>query len=429
MMRGRAAGTMSNSGSITTEVVVIGSGITATAITNALAERGVRALLLLERRPAPAGATERLFGLVRTYHADRVMVKLAARSLLLYEEFEKKIGDTAEFIRTGLLVLVPNGQQEALEKQVEVANRLGSNVRLLTRSDEALEIEPRLRLEGVAASAYEAEAGFGNPVRASAAFAQRARDRGAMVREGIQVMRIDTMGKPGNRSIVGILTDGGYIRTRCVVNAGGSYTNALNEMVGVHLPVRPLRYMAATMRPPAIFGPKPLPIVLDLALGTAIRPQVGGHLLMGPLAATAEEMLLAAGEVPKEESSDAQDYLRLLRRRFPELGTAQVNGSRIAAHEVSPDWHPVVGHVTGIAGYLCAIGMGGHAFCLAPAVGELVARMITDARTDSAAGLALPLPPRAIPLDPRSHAHSFRPDRFPLTLPGFEPHVPDVTDD
>ncbi len=420
---------MSSSGSITTEVVVIGGGITATAIAYALAKRGVRALLLLERRATPAGATERLFGVVRTYHADRVMVKLAARSLLVYEHFADEVGDTAEFVRTGLLVLVPNGQQEALERQVSVANRLGSDVRLLTRSDEALDIEPRLRLEGVAASAYEADAGFGNPVRASAAFAQRARDRGAMVREGIQILRIDTMGKPGNRSITGILTDGGYIRTRCVVNAGGASTNALSGMVDVHLPVKPYRYVAATMRPPAIFGSKPLPIVLDLALGTAIRPHAGGHILMGPLAATAEEMLLAAGEVPKEVPGDQQEYLRLLRRRFPELGTAQVNGSRVAAHEVSPDWHPVIGPVAGLGGYFCAVGMGGHAFCLAPAVGELVARMITDARSDSAVGLALPLPPRAIPLDPRSHAHSFRPDRFPLTRPGFDPHVPDLVDD
>lgn len=416
--------------SITTEVVVIGGGITATAIAHALAKRGLRSLLLLEQRTTTAGVTGGSFGIVRTYHADRVMVTLARRSLRIYENFEEEVGHTAEFKHTGMLVLVPGAQQEAFERQIAVAQHLGSGVRLLATGGAALEIEPRLQLAGVAAAAYEREAGYGNPVQAAAAFVLKARDLGTKVREGIRILRVDTVGKPGNRSITGLLTDGGYVNTRCVVNAGGTWANEINEKVGVRLPVKPFRYLGVMLRPPPIFGSTVPPIVLDLAHQTVLRPSGPGQILMGPLAAAAEDIMLAAHTEPSTEQGDAQEYQRLLRRRFPELGTARVSGVWATAHDVSEDWHPIIGPVSGLGGYFCAVGMGGHAFCLAPAVGELVAHMITAARADSTVGLALPLPPPSIPIDPSRHAYAFRPDRFtdPHPPPSSSAHATGATD-
>lgn len=396
--------------SITTDVVVIGGGITATATAYALARRGVRALLLLEQRAAASGPTGHSFGIVRTYHENRVLVTLARRSLRLYEQFEDEVGGSAEFTRAGMLVVVPEGEQEALERQVTEARRLGSSVQLLETGADVFAIEKRINLDGVAGAAYEPEAGYGNPTQASASFVVRARDLGVKVREGIRILRIDTKGEGDDRHIEGVLTDGGYVKTRCVVNAGGTWVDTINEMVGVRLPVIPYRYLGVMFRHPPAFGPTP-PITMDYVNGMVMRPNGPGLTLMGPLGATAEEDALPVSrEDLRIDQSARQEYHRLLSDRYPTLIGARASGLWMTAHEVTPDWQPIIGPVAGLHGFFCAVGLGGESFCLAPAVGELVARLITDppaAGTGQVPAKAQPVAP-----DPRSHAYLFRPSRY-----------------
>ena len=89
--------------SIHMDVVVIGGGIVGTSIAHALARRGVRNVLLLEQRATAANTSQVPFGLLCTYHPNRVMVSLARRSLRLYEHFAAEIGGTAAFTRTGMM--------------------------------------------------------------------------------------------------------------------------------------------------------------------------------------------------------------------------------------------------------------------------------------------------------------------------------------
>ena len=404
---------------ITTDVVVIGSGITATAIAYALSHRGVRNLLLLEQRTANTGATGRAFGLVHTYHAAREMTALARRSLRFYERFEEETQRHGGFVRAGLLVLAPTGEQETLERRVRDANNRGNSLQLLHTGAAVQKIEPRLSLTGIAASTYEEGALFGNPVQVSAEFVNAARLKGTKLLEGIHIKRIDTQGSEGNRSVVGLLTDGGYVHTRYIVNAGGAWVNDLNTMIGVHMPISPFRYVGLMLRHPSAFGGPPLPIIFDLASSTVLRPNGPGHTLMGPLVAAAADLVVPGAEGPPPDRAN-EEYMHFLHRRFPSLNRAQMIGFWDATHDVTPDGQPMIGAVPGVGGYYCAVGMGGHSFCLAPAVGELIARLIIDKRTDS---LGLPVPPNSPVMDVRSHAYTFRPERFRLTPPGQQDHL------
>ena len=51
-------------------------------------------------------------------------------------------------------------------------------------------------------------------------------------------------------------------------------------------------------------------------------------------------------------------------------------GGRVGLYDVTPDWHPILGAVDGIAGLFLATGGSGHCFKLGPAIGELVADSI-----------------------------------------------------
>lgn len=391
--------------SIHMDVVVIGGGIMGTSIAYALARRGVRGVLLLEQRATAANATRGAFGIVRTYHASRVMVSLAKRSLRLYEQFEQENGGAATITRTGMIVLVPEGEQETLEANVGVATHLGCKVQFLPTSDAVRAVEPRVSLTGVAAAAYEPDAGYGDPVQTSAAFAIRARDLGVQVRQGIRILRIDTAGERAERRITGVLTDGGYVNTACVVYAGG-WGNAIGEMVGVALPMLSYRHLGVVCRHPPSFGAAH-PITLDLVNGAVMRPSGPGNTLVGPLGAVAEDAVPPGWDDPRIDQSGAPEYQTLLRRRYPALATATVRAAWATSQDVTPDWYPMIGPVGGLDGFCCAVGMGGYGFALAPAVGELVARLVTD---EGSEGVVRPR--RSADLDPKSHAYFFRPGRF-----------------
>ncbi len=406
---------------IVADVAVIGSGITAAAIGYALARRGLQTFVALEARVNNPGTAGRAFGVVRTYHADPVMISLARRSLRFYERFEEETQRRVVFTRGGLLVLVPMGEQEALARHVNDANKRGSSLRLLPASADVLAIEPRLALPGVGAAAYEANALYGNPTQVAEEFINAARLHGAKVVEGIHVLKVELTGRPGNYAIAGLLTDGGHVKTRYIVNAGGARANELNAMVGVHLPLAPLHAIGMIVRHPVTFAGPPLPIMFDLASGIALRPNGPGQTLMGPLLSVAEDLVVPDAPAPPLTPPNNKEYLRLLSRRFPTLGTARVSDVWTASHDLSPDRRPIIGAIPGVGGYYCAVGMGGHSFGLAPAVGELIAREITEPRADS---LGDNVPPRLRTQEVRNNAYMFRPERYPLTLPPPENHLP-----
>lgn len=403
--------------SIHMDVVVIGGGIVGTAIAHALARRGVRNVLLLEQRATAANTSQVPFGILCTYHPNRVMVSLARRSLRLYEHFAAEIGGTAAFTRTGMIVVVPEGEQELLEANVGVATHLGSRVQFLPTSDDVRAIEPRINLDRVAAAAYEAEAGYGDPAQTAAAFAIRARDLGVQVRQGIRILNIDTAGEGTERRITGVLTDGGYVNTNCVVYAGG-WGNTISEMVGVELPVLSYRYLGVVCRHPPSFG-GPHPITLDLVNGAAMRPSGPGNTLIGPLGAVTADTLPPGWDDPRIDQSGAPEYQTLLRRRYPTLATATVRAAWAASHDVTPDWYPMIGPVESVEGFYCAVGMGGYSFGLAPAIGEMIARLVTDEATDGTVQ-----PKRSADLDPKGHAYFFRPSRFANRQAGAEVSPP-----
>ncbi|MEW6232703.1 MAG: hypothetical protein AB1566_10395, partial [Chloroflexota bacterium] len=47
---------------------------------------------------------------------------------------------------------------------------------------------------------------------------------------------------------------------------------------------------------------------------------------------------------------------------------------------ITPDWHPIMDEVPGLAGlYVCA-GGSGHCFKLSPAIGEMMAQLVVEGK-------------------------------------------------
>jgi glycine/D-amino acid oxidase-like deaminating enzyme len=59
-----------------------------------------------------------------------------------------------------------------------------------------------------------------------------------------------------------------------------------------------------------------------------------------------------------------------------EEGAAQ--GGWAGLYDVTPDWQPVIDRIPHVEGFFCAVGMSGHGFKIAPAIGQAVAELVLD---------------------------------------------------
>ncbi len=67
---------------------------------------------------------------------------------------------------------------------------------------------------------------------------------------------------------------------------------------------------------------------------------------------------------------------RLL-RRYPAMEQGESTGGYASLYAVTPDWHPVIDEVPAGSGFFVCSGFSGHGFKLGPAVGVMVAEMLT----------------------------------------------------
>lgn len=133
-------------------------------------------------------------------------------------------------------------------------------------------------------------------------------------------------------------------------------------MVGIDLPVEPLRRMLAPAEPFDRF-PDTAPMIIDMSNGFHFRPEGMGFLL--------------AWNDPEETPGHKTDcdpafIEKILIRaadRVPMFEEIAVNSKRAWAglYEMTPDHHPVLGPVPQVPGFFLANGFSGHA----PATGKI----------------------------------------------------------
>ena len=63
--------------------------------------------------------------------------------------------------------------------------------------------------------------------------------------------------------------------------------------------------------------------------------------------------------------------------RFPVLAEGRIARGYAGCFDVTPDWHPIMDQA-GPEGSYVAVGFSGHGFKLSPAVGHMMAALVTE---------------------------------------------------
>lgn len=352
------------------DVVVIGGGCTGTSTAFHLARRLHGRILLLERDRVGTGPSGRTVGIIRLHYSHRPLIELALRSLDAFAHFEALTGRSADFTRTGFLLLVPEAEWEGLLANVALQQQLGVRVEVVT-AEEVVRLDPRLNPEGIAGGAYEPDSGFADGYATATAFAAAARKHGVRIEEGVRAEAIEVH----NGKVVRVRTTQGSVDTGTVLVAAGAWSVALLRPLGIELPIVAAREQVVHLAPPQEFGS--LRFVLeDLALGFYARPETGGTALAGVLEEEPEEIVDPDGFHTGVDLSFVERVARVWSTRFPRAREARFRGGYASLYDVTPDWQPILGPVEGIEGLYLAAGFSGHGFKLSPALGEELSRWL-----------------------------------------------------
>jgi glycine/D-amino acid oxidase-like deaminating enzyme len=354
------------------EVVIIGGGVSGASIAFHLASSGVRDVLVLERRSLASGGTGRSVGIVRQLYPTEATSRMVVRSLAVFQRFADAVGGDAGYVGCGALIGVSGSMRSKLEATVARQRAVGVRAEVLDPRD-LTRLEPRIDPASIGAVVYEPDSGYGDPTAVTNGYADAARRRGVRIEQGVEVVGIRTAGD----RVVGVdIAGGDGIDAPVVVNAAGLWSPLVARLAGIELPIIIGRHPVFVVERDAGFG-RPHLVYLDLAGGSYARPETGGLTLTGSLTDDETQHPMEPETLGADVTlAEATDVLERTARAIPRLADARYRRGWAGAFDITPDWMPILDE-SPVGGFWIAAGMSGHGFKLSPAVGEMMAALIT----------------------------------------------------
>jgi len=358
------------------DVIVVGGGVNGASTAFHLASRGVKNVLLLERRHLGAGATGKSGSLVRMHYTNEPESKLAFESLKIFRDFRNVVGGDCGFEPIGFLQIVPKGYEAALTRNVARQRGLGIKTEVITPG-RLTDLLPGCRIDDVGAAAWEPESGFADPNATTFAFAEAARRLGATIETGCEVTLVLTE----RGRVVGVETAKGRVDAPVVVLVPGAWAAPLLTPLGLDFGLAAHRIQITIFRWPAGFKSRHC-VVIDAIHQSWLRPEGTNTTLIGVELGTghADPNAFDEGVDPEFVAT----CRKALAGRLPVMAEATMRGGWAGMIMMSADGRPIIDQIPSVAGLYCMLGDSGTSFKTSPAIGRCLAEWIVDGKPRTA---------------------------------------------
>ena len=362
----------------TASVVVAGCGVVGASVAWHLALRGVRDVLVLDRGArAGLGSTGAATGGFRAQFASPVNVRLSLIARDELRRFPDEVGADPGFDPRGYLWIARDPERLAqlrAAREVQVGEGLIEAVEV--DAGEIRRLQPAIDTAGVIGGTYCPTDGYIVPVAMLHGYIAAAERLGARFEWNAGVTGIER-GRTGG--IVAVRVGAERIACERLVNAAGAWSAGLAALAGVALPVVPLRRQVAMTAPTAAIPPSS-PMTIWVEDGFHLRPRDGRVLIAFPSPGDPRDPFSIA-----VEPSWLLDVGRRKDERVPALRSIPIDPAACWAglYEMSPDRHAILGEAPGWPGLYFANGSSGHGVMHAPALGALLAEILTDGRAST----------------------------------------------
>lgn len=353
------------------DVVIVGAGVIGCSSAFRLAERGMK-VCVLDKGTIGCGGTGRSSAIIRQHYSNELTARMALDSLKVFQEFDDRVGGDVGFTRTGFVAIAPATDLLGLQANVALQQGVGIDTKILS-AEEMRRKFPFLESQDVAAVAFEPDAGYADPHLTVNAFADAARRNGAVFRLNQAVTGI----RMEHDRVVGVDTIEGTLNAPVVINCAGPWGGQVGEMAGLNLPVKACRVQVAQfVRPTGHEAPHP--VIIDFVHGIYLRSEIGSVTLAGLIDPSEADAVVDPDAFVEHMDSEFVTLVgEKMAARYPALMDARSSGGYASIYSVTPDWHPIVDEIPGGSGNFVCTGFSGHGFKLAPAVGVMVADMVT----------------------------------------------------
>jgi sarcosine oxidase subunit beta len=353
------------------DAVVIGGGVIGASIGFNLARRKFGRVILLEKDTVCSGTSAKSSAIVRTHYTTPPTAAMALMARRIFENWGAEIGGECGFVKTGMLFIGPGSSRVNIERTLAMNQGLGIEGSLVG-TDEVKQLAPGLRVPDDAAVVWEPHSGYASPHEVAMSLARRFVEYGGQLRQSTTATGFEISGG----RLEAVRTTAGDIATRHAVIAAGPWARSVGRLAGLNLPVTASRESVVILRP-AVNWSERHPVTADLINEVYLRPETGGLILVGNTRDTIDP-----GDPDHYEDRPGPAYtteiVGRLARLMPIAADAAITGGWSGMYEVSPDWNPIMGAATGVAGLFYAVGFSGHGFKLSPVVGIVMSELVAE---------------------------------------------------
>lgn len=353
------------------DVIIIGAGVSGAATARELSRYKVKACVIEKEEDVCCGTSKANSAIVHAgYDAAEgsLMAKLNVRGNQMMEQLSKDLD--FPFKKNGSLVVclheedMPNLQ--ALYDR-GVANGV-KELRILNR-EELKEMEPNISDQAYAAL-YAPTAGIVCPFNLNIAMAENANVNGVEFKFDTEVTDLKPIDEGWE-----IHTNNGVFQTRYVVNAAGVYADRLHNMVSekkIHITPRRGDYCLLDKSAGSHVSKTIFALPGKYGKGILVAPTVHGNLILGPTAIDIEDK--EGTNTTREGLDQVIERAEMNVKNIP-LRQVITSFAGLRAHEDGHEF--LIGEVEDAKGFIDCAGIESPGLTSAPAIGELVAELVT----------------------------------------------------
>lgn len=352
------------------DVVIIGGGIQGCSTALHLAMRGVKPLLI-EKDHAGRHASGVNAGGVRRLGRHPAEIPLSVASMEIWHRIHDLVDDDCGFESHGQIkVAETEGELEVQRKRVEQVRLMGFDHEELIGQDELRRLLPAIAPHCVGAIICRHD-GAAIPFRAVQAMKRKAEALGARFLEGVRVTGLKRAG--GNWLVE---TDAGTHQTPVVVNCAGAWADRIAALLDEPVPLEVIAPMLMiTARMPRFVHP----VVGAQRRTLSFKQYDNGTVLIGGG---------YRGIADRDSNRTRLDFAKLGENSrtatalFPIMQSAQVVRAWAGIEARMADDIPVIGPSSTSPGVFHAFGFSAHGFQLGPAVGSVMAELVTTGKSN-----------------------------------------------
>jgi D-arginine dehydrogenase len=355
------------------EVVIVGGGIAGAALAYFLSERGMGDVLLLEREAQPGThATGRSAATLVEWDPVPALQELKALAAPFLRTPPPGFCAHSLLDPAGILVAFQDPAWQAVQAAVPLMERHGTAVQLLSPA-KVLERVPVVSPAYFDGGVWLPTGGHIDVHELLWSYLRHAGARGVERRCGVAVRGV----RAERGRVRAVVTEGGEIAARWVVNAAGAWAGEIAALAGAApVPLTPCRRHIITFAAPEGLDVRRWPLYHNESHRLYFKPESGG-LLACPM----DEEPRAPCDAQPDERIVAEAVERVA-RLAPALAPKTLRRKWAGLRTFAPDRVLVIGEDPLVRGFFWLAGQGGCGIETSPAYGAIAADLLLDGGTE-----------------------------------------------